>query len=197
MIKNLISRLFKSNRPSSDNNLVVIQLNDKIMPVDRGDVYEDPLDEFLKSANLGEVTGGGTLQKASGEIKHCDLELQIPGDINPSILISKLEELGAPKGSLLRMISPDRIIEFGKLEGLAIYLDGENLSASVYQNNDVNEVWSELSRLLSIQTQRYWEGNAVTAFYFYGESYADMKNLISDFVSNHPLCENAKVEQIA
>ena len=32
----------------------------RVMPVEPGSKYEDPLDEALKHAGLGEVTGGGT-----------------------------------------------------------------------------------------------------------------------------------------
>lgn len=38
-----------------------VTLNEKIMPFDRGGVYEDPIDEILKGQNIGEVTGGVTL----------------------------------------------------------------------------------------------------------------------------------------
>ncbi|MBP3967330.1 hypothetical protein [Paenibacillus lignilyticus] len=55
----------------------IIQLNDKIMPINRGLVYEDPLDEYLRANSLGEITGGGTMQEETGEIEYCDIEVLI------------------------------------------------------------------------------------------------------------------------
>ena len=49
------------------------------MPIDRGEIYEDPLDELLKAENIGEVSGGGTMQKKSGEIEYCDIEIELNG----------------------------------------------------------------------------------------------------------------------
>jgi hypothetical protein len=58
MIKTLLSKLFKLQK--SKTKIAIIELNDKIMPIDRGLTYEDPLDLFLKENLFGEVTGGGT-----------------------------------------------------------------------------------------------------------------------------------------
>jgi hypothetical protein len=37
------------------------QLNARIMPLDRGERYEDPLGEALAANGFGEITGGGTM----------------------------------------------------------------------------------------------------------------------------------------
>ncbi len=93
-------------------NYIVATINDKIMPVDRGVIYREPLDELLKSSGIGEVTGGGTMQLKSGEIEYCELEIKLNSNkINENdiqLIISKLEELGAPKGSKLTMKKTDQ-----------------------------------------------------------------------------------------
>ncbi len=39
------------------------QLNLRMQPLDRGELFEDPLMEELESQELGEVTGGGTMMQ--------------------------------------------------------------------------------------------------------------------------------------
>ncbi|PLK50146.1 hypothetical protein C0V76_07005 [Uliginosibacterium sp. TH139] len=72
------------------------------MPIERGSKYEDPLDAVLKKSNLGEVTGGGSLQAANGEIKWVGVDIEVT-DIHKAIpLITKtFREIGAPRGSRL------------------------------------------------------------------------------------------------
>lgn len=172
------------------------------MPLERGDRYEDPLDEALKTQEFGEVTGGGTMQKVSGEIEFIDLEMRL-SDLVRGIpfVISKLENWGAPKGSILRVYQKDMTeeIPFGRAEGIGIYLDGVNLPKDVYQNSDVNHVISECNKRLSGrgEMQSFWEGPQETALYFYGQSASEMKRLMHDFIESYPLCQNAREVTLA
>lgn len=174
------------------------------MPIDRGEVYEDPLDDFLKIKHYGMVTGGGTLLTADNDIEYCELEIQtsideVNSDEAIAEIIKKLEELGAPKGSKRIIESSGKEIKFGKLEGLGIFLDGVNLSEEVYKNSDSGALADEIRRLADIKSDviRYWNGNTETGLYFYGPSFDYIKNSISEFVSDHPECENARIERIA
>lgn len=193
----------KKKQADRSGDFITIQLNDKIMPIFRGELYEDPLGDFLQANNYGEITGGGTMQKQTGEIAFCDIEILIyaGNDIMKitSEIVNKLEEFGAPKGSHITIENKNEEIKFGTKEGLAIYLDGINLPDRVYQQCDSNFVLSELSKLLDYNgdIQRYWQGNTETALYFYGNSFIVMKKAISEFVSTYPLCQNARIEQIA
>ncbi|MEO7211563.1 hypothetical protein [Mucilaginibacter sp.] len=201
MFKNFLKKLF-TPEPRKEN-YIAAQLNDKIMPIDRGEVYEDPLDSFLKLKYYGEVTGGGTLLSETNEIEYCDVEIKVvDGNFNDQSIkdiIEKLEELGAPKGSKLIIEQTGEKIEFGKLEGLAIYLDGINLSPEVYENSDSEAIAEHIKNLVGIKSDviRYHQGNTETALYFYGPSFMTMKNAITDLVNNHPECENARIVQIA
>ena len=203
---NFIKKLFGINKKEEEEysgNFIVATLNDKVMPIDRGEIYEDPLDEFLQVNGIGEVTGGGTMQLKSGELEYCDVEIQLNSDeINENhikSIIEKLEELGAPKGSRLTIEKTEQKIEFGKKEGLGIYLDGINLSDEVYKSSDSEALAVEIRRLAKIEdnTLRYWQGNTETGLYFYADSFEHIKNSINDFVSSHPECENCRIEQIA
>lgn len=201
MIKTLFKKIFKPSHHK--DKFIVAQLNDKIMPIDRGEVYEDPLDEFLKNKHYGQVTGGGTLLSESGENEYCDIEIKVIDETfnqhAVSEIIAKLEELGAPKGSQLIIESTGEKIPFGKLEGMAVYLDGINLSDEVYKNSDAEAVADKIKELTGITNDvfRFWQGNTETALYFYGPSFINMKGAIDEFLTIDPECENARVAQIA
>jgi hypothetical protein len=193
----------KKSEQVISGSFIIAQLNDKIMPIDRGDFYEDPLDEFLRNNKYGEVTGGGTMQAQNGEIIFCNIEMLIyeGNDINNTIevIIEKLEGWGAPKSSQISIEKTGEQIEFGKMEGLAIYLDGVSLPEHVYKEYDSNFVLSELSRLVGNdgKVQRYWQGETETALYFYGESFDSINTVILDFINKYPLCQGARVVRIA
>lgn len=200
---NFIKKLFGIKENNDDGNFIVVTLNDKIMPLDRGEIYEDPLEELLKANGIGEVTGGGTMQLKSGELEYCDLEIKLnSSEINENdiqLIIKKLEELGAPKGSKLTIEKTAQKMEFGQKEGLGIYIDGVNLDPEVYKSSDINFVISELKRLTNDNSEitKYWEGGNETALYFYSNSFTEMKESIKEFVNSYPLCKGARIEQIA
>lgn len=203
---NFLKKLFgirKNEEEEYSENFIVATLKDKVMPIDRGEIYEDPLDEFLQENGIGEVTGGGTMQLESGELEYCDVEIRLNSDKieerQIKAVVEKLEELGAPKGSSLLIEKTEQKIQFGKKEGLGIYLDGINLSDEVYKSSDSDALAVEIRRLAGIKdnTLRYWQGNTETGLYFYGDSFDHIKNSINDFVSSHPECENCRIEQIA
>lgn len=180
---------------------VVAQLNARLQPLDRGDIFEDPLDDTLQDMGLGEVTGGGTLQSNEGWVQQCDIEMDLP-EADPETLrkiADRLEALGAPKGSKLLVEETGTEMPFGKSEGLAIYLNGTDLDDWVYQNSDVNHVIAELDRLLGTAGRycSYWDGPTETALYIYGPSAEAMRELILPLIETYPLCEGARVEQIA
>lgn len=201
-----LKKIFGSNsEPKNEINsdFIVITLNDKIQPIDRGDHYEDPLDEYIQQNHIGEVTAGGTLQAENGEIEFVNIEIQLNEGVEPRYAASKIIEfinsINAPKNSKLRIENTKEVILFGEKEGLAIYLDGQNLEPEVYENSDVNFVVSEVKKLIGDKSEivRFWEFSDKTALYFYGNSFTEMIEQIKDFMSEYPLCKNAEIKQIA
>jgi hypothetical protein len=207
MFKKLLDKLFKSkSKTDSDEgsgNYLVATLNDKVMPIDRGDIYEIPLDSFLKENGYGEVTGGGTMQLETGEIEYCDVEICLNSEnIDKAIvnkIIKKLEELGAPKGSRLLIEKTAERIPFGVTEGLGLYLDGINLSDEVYKNSNSEALATEIRKLANIKGEvlRFWQGNIETGLYFYGDSFENIRNSIENFVKQNLECENSRIVRIA
>lgn len=79
-----------------------VRINESIMPIERGQKYEDPLDAALKKATLGEVTGGGSSLSKEREIEWVGLDVDlIDLDKGLPFLKGKRIELGAPEGSTL------------------------------------------------------------------------------------------------
>lgn len=82
--------------------LVLVQINEKIMPVARGNKYEDPLDSSLQQNRLGAVTGAGTHLARDGSVEWVELSVKLTNlESGVSFLKDKLRELGAPRGSVI------------------------------------------------------------------------------------------------
>lgn len=170
-IKNLFAKK-KTEDIESSKNYIVATINDKINPIDRWKIYEDPLETFIQANGIGEITGGGTMQLETGEMLYCDIEIKLNKDTVSAdqikSIIEKLESLGAPKGSILTIEKTEEKIEFGIKEGLGLYLDGLNLDEEVYKTCDSNLVVSEIKRLINdtTETVRFWTGHTETGLYF-------------------------------
>ncbi|MEN8516061.1 hypothetical protein [Burkholderia sp. RS02] len=81
------------------------------MPIERGHKYEDPLDDTLKKANLGEVTGGGSNLSKDHKIEWVGVDVELTDlDVGLPFLKQKLIELGVPDGSALEYRVQDRSV---------------------------------------------------------------------------------------
>lgn len=199
MFGNLFTR--KPSPPKAPAHMLIAQLNCRLMPMDRGEYFADPLDEQLQAEGLGEVSGGGTMQARNGEIDYCDIEIMLNAvdAATTARVVDLLQAMGAPKGSKLHLEAGRGEIPFGTCEGLALYLNGTDLPDEVYRDCDSNHVYAELDRLVSPggRVMSHWQGPTETALYLYGDSFERMRGAIEDFVSTYPLCRKARVEQIA
>jgi len=174
-----------------------ITLNARLRPLDRGDRYEDPLQELLDTRAPGShVTGGGTLLTADREPAFSDIDLDVVGDpvVVRDLVISALEAVGAPKGSRARL-EEGEAVTFGVTEGLAIYLNGTDLPDEVYATSDVNEMIAALLERLgdSGHMQSYWQGARETALYLYGPSASCIQELIGAVLEQFPLAQRCRV----
>jgi hypothetical protein len=179
---------------------VTVQLNAKIMPLDRGRLFQDPLTSALAAEGLGTSEDGGTLTSKEGEIIYCDLEVDLYENSERAYDFVKhtVERLGAPKGSKLH-VSTDDVRPIGVTEGLGVYLNGTDLPDETYANCDSNFVQDELGRLVkgAGSLLGYWQGPGETAFYLYGGSFVEMQSRIAEFIAAYPLCAKCRVVQIA
>lgn len=201
MLLQFISNLFESDEDDQNLYDIVIQINDKVSPLDRRNLYMLPLNNFLTENNYGEISGGGILKEEPGEIIFCDIHVKLYQEkISTAILneiINFVEICGAPKGSKIIIEKTHQEIPFGKNEGIAIYFDGENSQQKDLQDYDIDFVQAEISKLTNTSQERYWKENATTGLYFYGKSFDKMKDNVSDFMHTYPLYKAARIAQIA
>lgn len=176
---------------------LILHLNARFQPKHRFEL-EDALQEILEQNKTGEITGGGTSLKENGEIGSCDIEINY-ADSGKGLewLVNLLNAIGIPKGSVLQGIEPP--INVGTLEGLALYLNVTDLAEEIYRSCDVNYAIEQLEQAIGSigHMYSYRELNEFTALYFYGTSFSEMKEKMLPFISDYPLCQKCRIEQIA
>lgn len=176
----------------SRKRLLTVRLTARLDPMQRGEVYEDPLDDFLSQSPLdASVTGGGTLLSADGEVQYCDLEIACRGDDDDAVVaavVSHLGSVGAPKGSSIIDQDGQVIAQFGTLDGLGLYLNGTDLPDEVYANSDTNELAAAVEAALGETGQKmsHWHGPTETAFYLYGPDAEAMKVRLQPLLTSRP-----------
>ena len=177
-------------------SLLVVTLNARLRPLDRGEIYEDPLDEFLQVTELGQVVGGGTRLGEGGEPRQADLEIELADDSDTAVrrILAVLEELGAPKGSQARRGDTEPVA-FGATEGVGLYLNGTDLPDEVYRDSDVNVLLADLDEAIGDagRMQSYWEGPKETAVYYYGLSGSLIRERMAPVLARTPLCQDCRL----
>ncbi len=192
--------MFGLFKKKTNPGVIVVTLKAKLQPRDRADL-EDAFGDFCEHKHIAaEVVGGGTLMLPNGEIDCCDIEIELPdvSDKKVNEVLDVLAAMLAPKGS--SALLPDgRRIDFGRHEGLGLYLNGTDLPAEVYANSDINHVLEECERLLKdvAMVNSHWRGDSETALYMYGTSYAEIEQRISAFVDSYPLCQKSRRVRLA
>ncbi|WP_422506407.1 hypothetical protein [Stenotrophomonas sp. GZD-301] len=175
-----------------------VKLNARLQPEHRLQLFEDPLDAMLDGVGIGEILGGGTALSDDGEVEYGDLEIQLHDAAALPQVIELLEQLGAPKGSLIQRDGEDDL-PFGITEGLGLYLDGVNLPDEVYEQCDSNYVFDQIVERIDGHGEicSWWQGPSETALYLYGASFDTLRDRIADLLASYPLCQGARVVRIA
>ncbi len=180
---------------------LTVELNARLQPMHRGELFEDPLAGILAEHGLGEILGGGTAVSPIGEVERGDIEVALASGDPASIeaLTGVLDRLGATRGSRLVFDDGRAPLAFGASEAMAVYLNGTDLPDAVYAECDVNHVYAELDRLVEGQgmVMSYWQGPSETALYLHGRSFEAMREATADFLASYPLCAKARVVQTA
>lgn len=184
----------------TEPHFVQVTIWEFIMPNDRGDRYEDPLDEVLESHDLGQVCGGGSQLSDECGIEYVDIEIEL-NDIEKGVPIIRevLEEQGVPKGSLIRYeIDGQEITStFGVAECLAIFLDGVSLPDEVYQTSDINELADKINEILDEQPsgeiRSSWAGPQETALFIFSTNAQETFAALAPLLHSFPLAQNARI----
>jgi len=177
-------------------HLVLARVYEHIEPIDRGDRYEDPLQAILESMGLGRVTGGGSQLDELGGITYADIEIELANvDEALRIVAEALEAAGAPQGSELIQASDNRVLrEFGKLQCLAIYLDGTSLPDEVYAELDFEATVAAIGAAAGDDSYRgFWQGPEETALFLFGPDAEAMFARVEPVLRRLPIGQNARV----
>ena len=195
-LKKLFGKKEQDSKYSLEDGLfVILYIKARLQPVHRGEMFEDPLDKILREHLNGEVTGGGSYFKENGEVEACDIEIYLKRESLNSF-IEFIKRIDFPHGSHLQI--DNEIIPIGSLDGMAIYLNGTDLPNEVYKQNDINDVYNELEKLLEGCGEIYSYREAEeTALYIYGKDFEEMLDRIKGFLRTSPLCEKCRVVKIA
>ncbi|MBP6185821.1 MAG: hypothetical protein KA479_12840 [Saprospiraceae bacterium] len=178
-----------------------LKINDKIEPIDRGEIYEKPLSKYLKKQNIGSISGADTCLNDIGEIECVNFDIALKADSNNlentiNQVINFLESKGIPKGSEISV--DNQLIPFGNMEGMAIHFDNLNLSPEIYQSSDINFVFDTIVHLLDDKSEvlRYLQTPNETILYFYGDSFVKMIEKVKPFADTYPLFQNSHIIKI-
>lgn len=89
----------------AEARLIILSIPAPLMPLERGDLIEDPLDDWLQESGWGEVTGGGTSLGKDGTVNGCDVEIELDSlsEDRLNSLRAFLTGINVPKGSVLEL----------------------------------------------------------------------------------------------
>ncbi len=174
---------------------IKIVLNMFLLPNERRNI-EFLTDELLITNKLGEVTGGSTFQKKNGEVYKCEIYIRLKDEASFDTFLELIKDVSFAKGS--RVESSTRRVEIGDFEGLALYLNANDLSEDVYKNNNYDDVIAGLCDTLG-EDGVFLGTNVIDKFfilYFYGKSYDTIKGKIMPLLKSNSLCEGYRLKQV-
>lgn len=174
---------------------IKIVLNMLLLPNERRNI-EFLTDELLVSNSLGEVTGGATFQKKNGEVYKCEIYIKLNDESSLDSFLDLIKEVKFAKGS--RVESRNKRIEIGDYEGLALYLDANDLSDDVYNNNYYDDLIIKLCENLG-ESGVFLGTNVFDKYfvlYFYGKDFKTMKDIFLPLLQNNQLCDDYKIKKV-
>jgi hypothetical protein len=177
-------------------HLVLARLYEHLEPIDRGNRYEDPLQEALAANSLGQVTGGGTQLGADGAIAYADIEIELANlDGALRTAAEALEAAGAPQGSELILADDSSVLrEFGRQQCLAVFLDGTSLPDEVYADLDFDAVVGEIGAAAGDDSfHGFSQGETETGLFFFGPDADAMFAAVEPVLRRLPIAQNARV----
>lgn len=181
---------------------LVLYINERLIPEHRYWYYEDTISPVLKKYRLGKLVGGESMMTKENGVECCELSFECPRrKLNK--LVNLLSIIPLAKGSRITVFGDDgkeeKEIEVGKLECMGIRLNGTELPDEIYKSCTSDYVVDELMKILGEENvlYTYWHGDTDMLLFFYGESYEEMRDKVSEFLDTYPLCQDCTVEQVA
>lgn len=178
-------------------------LADAHLPVKMGHrdaekVFGAPLDAQLSAINLGSVLGCETRKRVSGAAIGVDIALGLKDASETSLktVASLLEVLSAPCGSSIRLSeSVGDPLLFGATEGLEVAIDAPR-TATPDARREL--AYTCTGALKDKGVSRGWDRlQDQTVFYFYGESYAEMRERLARVLDANAEFGGATIRRMA
>ena len=158
--------------------------------------FGQPLGLQLAALEIGHVADLAVSLNQNGEAEHVVITFSLTSD-HPRMLetiAGLLEELDAPRGSVIGTAETPEQLPFGRTEGLGLYLDpGDGTGED--DHLDVLEACTDALEGAGIY-QGHTRLGERTALYFYGDSFNEMKNALTFVVSTEPRCRNAYARRL-
>ncbi len=178
---------------------ITARIWEPVHPMDRRRRYESPLFVALNQRGCGSLIGVSSCMSRELEVEYVDIDMDLD-DLEGALELVKgvLVKAGAPACSEFRLAGDggEEIIGFGKVEGLAVYLDGVNLPDDVYELCNINELADLIKDKLAAaggEIRGSWVGPNETSIYMYGPNAEVMFAALEPIMSGYPLCRNARV----
>jgi|GEM_PF-1504084 len=178
--------------------LTEVHLPVKMGHRDAAKIFAEPLKAQLAAAGLGSVLDCRLRCRASGDVIGVELSL---GLTDPSLSAQRtiarmLEYLAAPCGSSIRIVDGvDDPVIFGVTEGLELSIGSDNAPDADARRDLAMTCKSAMEHL---GVSRGWvEKQGRTHFYFYGESFVDMRQSLARILKDHPRYGHATLRRMA
>ncbi len=180
-----------------------IVLADVHLPVKMGHrdaekVFGAPLDAQLNAIGLGSVLGCETRKRPSGTAIGVDIALGLKdgSETTRQVVANLLEVLSAPCGSSIRL--SDRVgdpLLFGVTEGLEVAISAPQTDSPDARRELAHTCTGALK---DTGVSRGWDRlQDQTVFYFYGESYADMRDRLTRVLKASTEFGDATIRRLA
>ena len=84
-----------------------IRIPEDLLPIERGDRYEDPLQDALEAEGIGEVTGGGSQLGEGTSVEYCGIDIVVrQRDKGLELIRSVMRRQGAPRATVIEEYLP-------------------------------------------------------------------------------------------
>lgn len=157
-----------------------------------------PLSMQLAAAGIGTVTGFEEYQKDETEIAGLDVYLGLTDASRPALetVAGMLEQLRAPCGSSIRLSDiPGDPVLFGVTEGLELSI-GSDMTPDAETRKELAQTCR--SAIEDHAVSRGWTRQADrTLFFFYGESFTEMKERLARALDDDPRFSGAVLRRMA
>lgn len=197
----MLGRLFRgSAAPETTFTNIEVRLPVRIDGGRVGPIFAGPLARALTDAGLGTVAGHRLALNDAGEVVGVGLSVRLVSKAGRAIdrVMSELERLDAPRGSVLVVDTDGSPISFGASEGLGLYLSRPVLrsvdDSPTAHLDVVAECIDAFGDMAVYQGSAFLEKHV--ALYFYGTNFNRMSNALAYVLATNAACHDAETHRL-